>query len=261
MLKAIRKRITPSAAIATLALVLAMTGGAYAAKKYLITSTKQISPSVLGALKGKPGPAGAPGAGGVGSAGPAGPQGPAGGGGAKGETGPSGSPGPQGAKGEPGERGEPGEKGEAGEPGPEGKAGFVKTLPHGETETGTFATSFSKVTEAFTPVAISFPIPLPIALEGGATHHVTLEEQEKHTGPPQCTGSVAKPTAEKGNLCVYEGKPVEPVGTTQLIIAQITRATAQSEEGTGTAGAVLDVSYEGPAETAYLAGTWAVSAP
>ena len=69
MLKAIRKRITPSAAIATLALVLAMTGGAYAAKKYLITSTKQISPSVLGALKGKPGPAGAPGAGGVGSAG------------------------------------------------------------------------------------------------------------------------------------------------------------------------------------------------
>jgi hypothetical protein len=261
MLKAIRKRITPSAAIATLALVLAMTGGAYAAKKYLITSTKQISPSVLGALKGKPGPAGAPGAGGVGSAGPAGPQGPAGGGGAKGETGPSGSPGPQGAKGEPGERGEPGEKGEAGEPGPEGKAGFVKTLPHGETETGTFAAFFSNVTEGFAPSPISFPIPLPIALEAGATHHVTLAEQEKHTGPPQCTGSVAKPTAEKGNLCVYEGESLESEATKHLLIIGVARPAAQSEEGAGTAGAVLLVSYEGPAEPAYLAGSWAVSAP
>ena len=40
MLKAICKRMTYANVALTLALVFAMTGGAYAAKKYLITSTK-----------------------------------------------------------------------------------------------------------------------------------------------------------------------------------------------------------------------------
>ncbi len=72
MFSAIRRhmRVSPTTVIATLALVFAMTGGAYAAKKYLITSTKQISPSVLKALQGKAGPAGA-----AGAQGPAGPAG------------------------------------------------------------------------------------------------------------------------------------------------------------------------------------------
>ena len=102
MFSAIRTRLTPATAIATVALVFAMTGGAYAAHKYLITSTKQISPKVRSALKGASGPKGA-----AGPAGPAGPQGPAGG---------------------PGARGEKGETGARGETGPEGKAG-----PRGDT--------------------------------------------------------------------------------------------------------------------------------
>ncbi len=57
---AIRSRMTYANVIATLAMVFAMTGGAYAAKKYLITSTKQIKPSVLSQLKGKAGSAGPP---------------------------------------------------------------------------------------------------------------------------------------------------------------------------------------------------------
>jgi hypothetical protein len=61
---------------ATLALVFAMSGGALAARHYLITSTKQISPKVLKALSGKTGPTG--GAGKEGRAGPAGKEGPAG---------------------------------------------------------------------------------------------------------------------------------------------------------------------------------------
>ena len=61
MLSAIRKRLTYANVAMTLALVFAMTGGAYAANKYLITSTKQISPKVLKSLKGATGTNGAAG--------------------------------------------------------------------------------------------------------------------------------------------------------------------------------------------------------
>ena len=47
MFSGIRKRLTYANVTATLALVFAMTGGAYAAKHYLITSKAQISPKVL----------------------------------------------------------------------------------------------------------------------------------------------------------------------------------------------------------------------
>ena len=79
MFSAMRRRISPATVLAGLALVFAMSGGAYAAKKYLITSTKQISPSVLKQLQGKAGSGGAPGAAGAqGAQGPAGPAGPGG---------------------------------------------------------------------------------------------------------------------------------------------------------------------------------------
>ena len=47
MFSRIRKRLTYANVAMTMALVFAMSGGAYAAKKYVITSTKQIKPSVL----------------------------------------------------------------------------------------------------------------------------------------------------------------------------------------------------------------------
>jgi hypothetical protein len=75
------RKPSPGTAIALLALFIAMGGTAIAAHHYLITSTKQIKPSVLKSLK-KTGPAG--------PAGPAGPQGPGGPGGAAGATGPQG---------------------------------------------------------------------------------------------------------------------------------------------------------------------------
>jgi hypothetical protein len=46
---------SPTSIIAVLALFVALGGTAYATKHYLITSTKQIKPSVLKKLKGKPG--------------------------------------------------------------------------------------------------------------------------------------------------------------------------------------------------------------
>jgi len=73
------KKPSPATVIACLALFLAGTGTGIAAKHYVITSTKQIKPSVLKQLKGAKGPAGATGAtGAAGAAGAAGAQGPAG---------------------------------------------------------------------------------------------------------------------------------------------------------------------------------------
>ena len=56
------RRLNYANVTATLALFFAMTGGALAAKHYLINSTKQINPKVLKALKGNRGRAGAAGA-------------------------------------------------------------------------------------------------------------------------------------------------------------------------------------------------------
>src|ERR1700679_3432209 len=98
MFSRIRRRLTWANVAMTLALVFAMSGGAYAAGKYIITSTKQISPKVLASLKGakgKPGPAG--------PQGPAGAQGAQGAGGAQGPVGAQGSPGTAGGEGKAGE--------------------------------------------------------------------------------------------------------------------------------------------------------------
>lgn len=86
-----RRRFSYANVAATLALVLSMSGGALAAKHYLISSTKQISPKVLKALKGKSGAKGAPGL--PGGVGPAGALGKEGGGGKEGKEGKEGKTG------------------------------------------------------------------------------------------------------------------------------------------------------------------------
>jgi hypothetical protein len=90
-----RRHLSYANVTATLALVFAMSGGALAAKHYLINSTRQINPKVIKKLRGNRGPAG-----------PRGPQGlrglrgPAG---AKGAQGPRGLEGKQGGAGPPGQ--------------------------------------------------------------------------------------------------------------------------------------------------------------
>jgi len=78
------RKPSPATIIASLALFFALGGTAIAAHHYLITSTKQIKPSVLKNLKGNAGKTGK-----TGPAGPAGPSGAAGASGTKGELGPS----------------------------------------------------------------------------------------------------------------------------------------------------------------------------
>jgi hypothetical protein len=213
----LRKRIhvSPATVIATVALVFAMTGGAYAASKYLITSTKQISPKVLKSLTGKPGPAGpagTAGAAGVGTAGAAG---------AKGETGAAGANGANGAQ------GLAGAAGATGPPGP-----FTATLPSKKTETGAWTASAAggltlcvpeaenqptvtptggacgtgynlSVTSAarFVLSTISFTLPLTGALDKTHVHYIGGSK----TANAECPGTVETPEAKPGNLCVYQG--------------------------------------------------------
>jgi hypothetical protein len=284
MFSALRKRLhmTPGTVIATLALVFAMTGGAYAAGKYVITSTKQISPKVLKSLQGKAGKSGANGA--PGATGPAGPQGPAGPSGAAGPKGENGAAGTAGAKGEPGAKGTNGTsvtntalaKGSTACPegGAEfkvgtgaattacnGQTGFTETLPSGKTETGTWDISLSSTSFAApgAETSLSFPIPLASGSEAG---YVFTEAQtaNKEFGSSGCTGSVETPTAPKGTLCVY-------TASEEHEHAQNSPGTLTPEGGFGfgKSGAVINGAILNPpeGETAQLTaqGTWAVTAP
>jgi hypothetical protein len=107
---------SPAMMVALMALVFAMGGTSYAAANhYLITSTKQIKPSVLTKLRGAAGPRGL-----AGTAGATGAQG------LKGDTGTAGATGAQGLKGDTGTAGATGAqglKGDTGATGPQGATG------------------------------------------------------------------------------------------------------------------------------------------
>jgi hypothetical protein len=291
MFSAIRKRmrISPATAIASLALVFAMTGGAFAVSSPGGGSSAKPPASTASATaakvksRAKPGPRGSAGpkgaTGATGAAGPAGTAGPAG------PTGPAGSTGATGAKGEKGEPGTPGKNGQEGEEGTPGVAGKEGspwtdggTLPSGSTETGAWSATLTPTGEgAVSDVvinSISFPIRLAspiVGFEGSgpSAHYVDAEEQEKGgSQTSECKGSVEKPEAAKGNLCLYEGAVVEPPETKKLtvsIVAPLSGVALPGQisepAGASTSGALLYVQYRGPAGEARLAGSWAVTAP
>jgi len=241
-----RTRVNPATVLAVVALVFAMTGGAYAAKRYLISSTSQLSPKVLKELEAMAGKSGAPGA--QGPPGSAGPQGPAG---PKGEPG---APGPQGEPGKAGKAGKQGSEGKEGEAGAEGSPWTAGgTLPSGASESGTW--SLSATAKADTPVLIpiSFTIPLkePVAPE-------KIHIFEGTTLPSGCTGTVVNGSvtslkAAPGSLCVY-------VRLFDISIAEhlIAFDSETFEPGAGRDGLVLLSSELAEGELAM--GTWAVTA-
>ncbi len=280
MFSAIRSRITYVNVVATLVLVFAMTGGALAAKKYLITSTKQISPSVLKSLQGKSGAAGV-----AGVAGAQGAAGPAGSAGAKGETGGVGKDGAQGNEGPQGKQGATGATGVKGANGTNGTTGFTATLPAGKTETGAWA--FGEIPAAATPAAvsrypISFNIPLAATLDGShcfrkaggfvnvseepgtcSVHLINAANKEVSLNPEtfeaeefasgQCHGTVAAPSADAGNLCVY----TRQLEHTEFTDISIRKASEEGEVGASTVGAVFTIGVHAEGN-GY--GSWAVTA-
>ena len=136
MKRLLRHRASPVMIIALIALFVGMGSGAVAARHYLITSTKQIKPSVLKQLKGARGPAGQSVTGQVGAQGAQGlqgPTGPMGWMGLQGPTGPTGATGPE---------------------GPQGQSGIVGSAHYSETgnEAGNTGTSWAFIE---TPVTVT----------------------------------------------------------------------------------------------------------
>jgi hypothetical protein len=249
MFSRIRKRLTYANVAMTLALVFAMSGGAYAASKYLITSTKQISPKVLKALKGANGKTGAAGANGANGA-----QGTAGANGKDGTTGTNGKDGvsvasssePKGAN-----CAEGGSKFSAANGttyacnGKNGTTGFTETLPSEKTETGAWALSPSAEGKAW--LAISFDIPLANPLDTGHVHFV-----EASGDGTTCPGTVSHPKAEPGNLCVYK-----------ILLLNMTFESidgVDTNPGASTIGALLPFEAAATGQRVGL-GSWAVTAP
>jgi hypothetical protein len=272
MLSIIRRRSTYANMALTLGLLFAMSGGAFAASKYLITSTKQISPKVLKALVGKPGAKGANGANGVvgpqGSAGPAGPAGPAG------TQGLPGASGENGAEGKPGTSvtGKTIAEGNKNCPagGSEFKAGTAATyacngspwavggtLPSEKSEYGTWSTLY-EATAAGQPgsSSISFNVPLKAAPEAhyiGVNDELAGEEHEAQSiKEGKCKGDVEKPEAAPGNLCVFAQNAIN---ATEYLFLKLFPRRFLSEN---VDGAVVAQAAEA-AGNVVAVGTWVVT--
>ena len=287
MFSRLRKRLTYTNVAMTLALVFAMTGGAYAASKFVITSTKQIKPSVLKQLQGKAGKAGAAGANGANGA-----QGTAGANGKDGANGTNGTNGAPGTNGTSVASAKLATKTACAEGGSEFTAAEGKkttacngspwtaggTLPSEKTETGSWAAG--PIAEANVPepafhtlyVPISFNVPLAAPLANPANCTVTqcrvhfvmtngkeLNGEFNEETSTQCKGSAAAPTAEPGNLCVYVGQVHTVLGADGFIAdPSIEFPDSGGAGGAATTGATLGLAIQGAESRA--SGTWAVTA-
>jgi hypothetical protein len=236
----IRKRFSYTNIVVTGVLMFAMSGGAYAASKVLITSTKQIKPSVLKELRGKAGANGAPGS--------AGPQGAAG---APGSAGPQGA---AGAKGDTGAQGVPGNEGT------EGKTGYAETLPSGKTLEGQWSASgWNGTTEQHSVGIVSTAVSFPFRVEN-ETHEGPIVHYIKKEGitPQGCTGTAKNPGAARGHLCVFASVETENLLGVTVCDYSLTNSCAPNTKA-NPAGFVIQsiVTGEGLVN---VAGTWAVTA-
>jgi hypothetical protein len=168
MLNAIRRNLSPPTAIAVVALVFAMSGGAIAANHYAAGSAEA---SKHGGKRGPRGPRG--------KQGPRGLQGP------KGDVGPRGPAGPQGLKGDTGD--------------PWTAGGF---LPSGASVGGTWVAGVGpEIAAGKGPAVASISFGLP--LKAPPTIVIVKKGEEGKEHAVECPGSVFFPKAAKGILCLY----------------------------------------------------------
>jgi Collagen triple helix repeat (20 copies) len=218
--------------VAIVALIAALAGTAIAAGGLTAKQKKEVK-KIAKSFQGT-GPAGA-----AGPAGPAGPQGP------KGDPGPKGDTGPQGPQGIPGKDGK------------NGTSGFTKTLPSGETETGTWVFPLMPSTNAQLNMPLSLPIPLAAPLGEDKVHYIDMFGKEHVNGEEKvstvCLGSVAEPKAAAGHLCVYALAALNAKSKSEDIYNPAIGAPGVSRAG-------ATIRFEAT-EQAQGLGTFAVTAP
>lgn len=290
MISRIVQHINATTVLAFIALIFATTGGALAVNDHGGAAGKAASATSLAGSR-----AIAPAASSskakskskVGPRGPRGPAGPAGPAGAVGKNGANGAAGPQGEKGSAGTTGTNGTNGGAGESvtvstpssnecngeggakvsntsgsatACNGKTGYTNTLPKDKTETGVWTVAANSIGYVFVP--ISFPIPLAAGTAGSAVitnvHFLGLGETAK-AGEGCGSGTVEKPEAEPGNLCVYTSEASPAILPSNVSISD--PALPSRKEGAGATGANLKIFVEELSGGVALGeGTWAVSA-
>lgn len=258
MFAALRKHLSPATAMAFVALIFAMTGGALAmsphsggsdlratASNTHPTASTTLATAAKSRAKSKAGPRGP-----AGPAGKTGTPGSAGANGATGPTGPAGPTGPSGAPGPQGPTGLEGKPGATGATGPKGEPWPVGSLPKGATEMGEWSIS-QHITEPGEEVAfasISFAVPLAAGLPESGVHFIA----PGGTVPPGCGGTSTAPVAASGNLCVFAEAIIGKTKEQSPIVG------VASQSGTDRSGALLDFFPEEAGEfIAY--GTWAVT--
>jgi hypothetical protein len=233
-MKRIHQRLgTAGFIISIVALVAALSGGAYAAGGLTKAQEKQVT-KIAKKYAGKPGAVGA--------------------------TGPVGAAGKEGARGAAGTNGTNGANGANGANGTNGLTGFTKVLPKGETLKGDWAiaanTPGTGVFEGSAATAISFGIPL-----GAAPEPVYVKAGET-TAPAGCTGNVENPGAEAGHLCIFAAAELnnqEPAicpSAKPLTECLLTVGAEPSADPSGALIGVIDTS----AGLVALNGTWAATA-
>jgi hypothetical protein len=291
MLSRIRKQLNPATVLAFVALIFAMTGGAFAlssprggapsagaggagvARQVTAVAAKS-KPKTKAGARGPAGPAGKTGATGpAGATGVAGPAGPVGPGGPQGPAGANGTNGTNGTNGESVSSKEfTGKKEKCEEGGSEltvaGKHTYVcngspwaagGTLPEGKSEKGAFSILYES-TAAGQPgsSAISFGIPLSTAPEAhyiGADKELAGEEHEAAAiAEGKCKGNAEEPEAASGNLCVFAKLEINAKEYT-LFAAYLERflPTAPTRQGVG-----VVIASEKAGEVMDV-GSWAVT--
>jgi hypothetical protein len=295
MLSRIPKHLTPGTLIAFVALIFALTGGAFAATGN--SSSPSHATQTAGAAKsrstgkskaGPRGPAGPTGkTGATGAAGPAGPTG------TPGPAGPAGATGPQGPQ---GEKGDTGAEGKAGEgvtgktvvpsqntcpeggtefiiegkktyacDGKEGKPGMIhpgETLPVGASETGVWSAAGTVTLPNNQELPEeeqekrSASISFTVPLPAEPTiKAVFLEPGEQETS--ECPGTPAKPEAKTGYLCVYTGY----AGGMNVHQGVTFLNAGKYGEGVSAAGSIMVFSVNvKTGQPTTPVGTWAVTA-
>ena len=234
------RRLSSAHLLSVIAIVLALSGGAYAAatigpddiKRNAVRSKHlrdgsvaraDLSASVRRALAARPGTGG------------------------RGPTGARGATGPRGPRGYRGYRGEKGATGATGPAGP-----FVDAVPAGRTLRGSYLVSdVAGAPAAEVEASVSFPFSLGAA---PAPHFVAAGAST----PAECPGSAASPAAAAGHLCVYEAERTGVALGAEVFDPSRTRAEGAGKAGRFGFGLRLTADAAGVLRSS---GSWAATAP